>query len=294
MTIIADSLAEISAPYDALFVDLWGCLHNGLTPYPAAVSALQGFRAKGGRVVLLTNSPRPRAGVIRQLDRMGVPKDCYDEVASSGDATQAAMTAGMVGQKLYHIGPPHDETFFRDIAPDVAGPVTITRIPLSEAEGIICTGLFEDDHETPEDYRATILDGVNRGLKFLCANPDLVVDYGDKRIYCAGALAQAYEEAGGKALYFGKPHAPIYQLAQSRLTNATGQAVDPDRVLCIGDGIHTDVRGAMAEGMDSLFLTAGLAAEDIPLRDGTPDRAALETYLQAHRQSPTYTMAYLR
>ena len=190
MTRIIDSLDEVSGPYDALFVDLWGCLHDGYRAFPEAVSALARYRAGGGRVVLLTNSPRPRPAVVRQLGKIGVPRAVWDEIASSGDAAQAAMLAGAVGRRVFHLGPAVDTAFFTDMAEDIAasGP-PVERVALTEAEGIVCTGLLDDETETPEDYRATLLYAKNAGMKLLCANPDIVVDRGTQRIYCAGALA---------------------------------------------------------------------------------------------------------
>jgi ribonucleotide monophosphatase NagD (HAD superfamily) len=167
-------------------------------------------------------------------------------------------------------------------------------VPLEEAEGIVCTGLFDDRIETPEDYRATILYGKTKGLKLLCANPDVIVDVGDRRIYCAGAIAAAYTEAGGRSYYFGKPHPPIYSLAREKLAGM-GVAVQPDEVLCIGDGIATDVAGAMGEGLDVLFVTGGLAAEETATtRDDGPEATRLAAYLADARMSPRFAMAWLR
>ena len=290
MTQIIRSFAEVSQRYDALFVDLWGCLHNGLEPFTEAVEALRAFKAKGGTVLLLTNSPRPKAAVIEQLDTIGVPREIYDEIASSGDAAQTAMAAGAVGRKVYHIGPERDLSFFKD----ENGPIDVERVPLAQAEGIVCTGLFDDQSETPDDYRLTILDGKNRRLKMLCANPDILVDLGHKRIYCAGAIAQAYGDAGGESLYFGKPHSPIYQLAYNRLEALTGHVFDEDRILCIGDGINTDIRGGIAEGLDTLFITGGLAATEVSEQDGVPDPSDLNVFLSAHELSPTFSAVRLR
>ncbi len=294
MTRVISGLHEVSAIYDALFVDLWGCVHNGERPFPAAVAALQRYRAAGGKVVLLTNAPRPKPSVVRQLQRIGVPQDAYDEVASSGDAAQEAMMVGMVGRKVFHLGPEKDISFFRDIPEHLRNRPAIERVPLAEAEGIVCTGLLDDLTETPDDYRLTILDGVNRGLKMLCTNPDIFVDMGEQRVYCAGAIAAAYEQAGGTALYFGKPYSPVYDLASARLAALTGYEVAEDRILCIGDGINTDIRGAMAQGMDSLFLTGGLAATEIPVRDGVPDGKKLQEFLGEHLLDPMFTMVGLK
>jgi HAD superfamily hydrolase (TIGR01459 family) len=295
MTEIIRSLADLSGRYDAVFCDLWGCLHNGQTAFPAAVAALQGFRKGGGKVVLLTNSPRPKASVVKQLDGLAVPRDAWDIVVTSGDAAQMGMLSGAVGQMVHHIGAPKDEVFFTDFAEDLAAyaltqPV-IHRVPLDQAEGIVCTGLKDDMTETPDDYRAALLMAKTLGLPMLCANPDIVVDMGDKRLYCAGALAEIYEQMGGTALYFGKPHPPIYDLARRRL--AEGGAVDP-QVLCIGDGFHTDVQGGVAEGLDTLFITGGLEADRFGPDVEEPDPALLHAWLAGKEIAPSFAMGRLR
>ncbi len=296
MTEIIRSLADLSGHYDAVFCDLWGCLHNGKTAYPAAVAALQGYRAAGGKVVLLTNAPRPKASVVKQLQTLRVPRDAWDIVVTSGDAAQLGMISGAVGQMVHHIGAPKDDVFFTDFAEDLAEyaltrPV-IHRVALAEAQGIVCTGLKDDITETPDDYRAALLLGKTLGLPMLCANPDVVVDLGDKRLYCAGALAEAYEAMGGTALYFGKPHPPIYDLARRRLVEAGGLS-DP-QILCIGDGIATDVQGGMSEGLDTLFITGGLAADAFGPDAENPDPGFLDAWLEARQLSPTFAMGRLR
>ncbi|MDP3262055.1 MAG: TIGR01459 family HAD-type hydrolase [Tabrizicola sp.] len=296
MTEIIRSLADLTGRYDAVFCDLWGCLHNGKAAFPAAVSALQGFRTTGGKVVLLTNAPRPKSSVIKQLDGLDVPRDAYDLVVTSGDAAQMGMLSGAVGRKVHFIGAPKDEVFFTDFAEDLATYAAtqppITRVPLNEAEGIVCTGLNDDLTETPDDYRATLLLGKTLGLPMLCANPDIVVDMGDKRLYCAGALAQAYEAMGGTALYFGKPHPPIYDLARRRLAEAGAQA-DP-QILCIGDGISTDIQGGISEGLDTLFITGGLESAQFGSDVESPEAAKLEAWLSLRQLSPTFAMGRLR
>ncbi len=292
MTQIVPSLAEISAPYDALFCDLWGCLHNGVTPFPAAVAALQGFRARGGKVVLLTNAPRPARFVIATLDRLGVPRDAWDLVVSSGDAAQDAMLAGAVGRKVWHLGPAKDDGFFTEIPPEWQGRADVERVPFDEAEGIVCTGPFDEMTEVPEDYRARFLLAKTRGLPMLCANPDIVVDMGETRIYCAGALAALYEEMGGTAMYFGKPHPPIYDLARRKLSAIGG--VDDSRILAIGDGINTDVSGAAGEGIDVLFVSGGLAADQFGPDVENPDPELLAAWLAARQRDPLFTIGTLR
>jgi len=208
------------------------------------------------------------------------------------DAAQAAMAAGQFGRRVHHIGPERDLGFFR--YPD-GTPIAVERVPIEEAEGIVCTGLFDDRTDTPDDYRTAILHGKTRGLKLLCANPDIVVDVGERRIYCAGAIAAAYAAAGGRSYYFGKPHPPIYGLARERLNEVAGFAVPPDEILCIGDGIATDIQGAMGESLDSLFVTGGLAAADTGTtgRSG-PDPERLAAFLAEQRLAPRFAIAFLR
>lgn len=291
MTRIIQSLADVSGNYDALFVDLWGCLHNGITAYPEAVSAMQTYRADGGIVVLVTNSPKPRKGVEGQLEGFGVPKDAYDAIATSGDSARAAMFRGVVGDRVYFMGEPErDEGFFAPMQV-IDDPVDIQRVPLAQATGIVCCGPF-DSMADLDDNRADFLYAKQKGLKLLCANPDIVVDRGDVREWCAGALARLYTEMGGESLYFGKPHPPIYDLARRRLS-ALGRDVDESRILAIGDGIATDIAGALGENLDSLFITGGLAARDTHEGD-QPDPDRLEAYLAKEQTSPTYTIGHLR
>ena len=291
MTQIINSLAEIAADYDVLFCDLWGCLHNGVAPYPEAVAALQDFRKQGGRVVLMTNAPRPAPYVREQLDRMGVPRDAYDLIVSSGDAAQDAMFAGAVGRKVWAIAQPKDEGFFTDIPAEWQDAPAIQRVELDQAEGIVCCGPF-DPHADPAVNRPAFLTARSRGLKLLCANPDMIVDRGESREWCAGAIAKLYDEMGGESLYFGKPHPPIYDLARQRLAEIAGLP-DESRILCIGDGIGTDILGASGEGLDSLFITGGLAAAET-LTATQPDPVALADWLAGHRLQPTYAIGFLR
>lgn len=290
MSQIISQLAEISDRYDALFVDLWGCVHNGITAFPEAVAALQTYRAKGGIVVLVTNAPRPRAGVVPQLAGFGVPEDAWDTIATSGDSARTAMFKGAVGKKVYFIGEDRDHTFFDPIGV-VEDPVEITRVPLDQAEGIVCTGPF-DASADPDTMRADFLYAKQKGLKLLCANPDIVVDRGHTREWCAGALAKLYTEMGGESLYFGKPHPPIYDLARMRMAEL-GHNVADASILAIGDGVLTDVRGALGEDIDSLFITGGLAAAQTKT-DTQPDPDALQAYLDAEQVAPTYSIGFLR
>ncbi len=287
MTRIIGSLAEIATDYDVLFCDLWGCVHNGITAYPAAIAALQEFRRGGGQVCLMTNAPRPAAQVEASFGRLGIPRDAWDVIVTSGDAAQDAMFAGAVGRRVWHLGPEKDAGFFTEIPAEWADAPPIARVSLDEAEGIVCTGPFDEMTEVPEDYRGRLMLARERGLPMICANPDVVVDLGETRIYCAGALAALYEDIGGTVLYFGKPHPPIYDLARRKLAEA-------GRVLAIGDGINTDIAGATGEGLDALFVLNGLAAGHFGPDADRPDADLLRDWLAARQQDPLFAIPALR
>ncbi|KFI32144.1 TIGR01459 family HAD-type hydrolase [Haematobacter massiliensis] len=294
MTRIIEHIAEVSDEYDVLFCDLWGCVHDGVRAFPAAVEALKTWRAEGRRVMILTNSPRPRPSVRRQLERLGVPPECYDDITTSGDAAQTAMVEGAVGRKVWHIGAKEHSSFFTEMAKDTAAEAAslppIELVPAEAAEGIVCTGPFFEMTETPADYVERFKPLVDRGVKLLCANPDIVVDQGDQRIYCAGALAELYETMGGTSLYFGKPHAPIYDLARRRLQQI---GIDAGRIAGIGDGPATDVIGALENGIDAIFVSGGLAAWETRTEE-QPEPEALTAYLREKGLDPQYTIGRLR
>ena len=290
MTRIIQSLSEISQNYEAAFVDLWGCVHDGVKAFPAAIEALRAFRARGGTVVLLTNAPRSRHEVVKQLEGFGVPEDAWDNIATSGDSARVAMFRGEVGQKVYFMGTPFDEPFFEPIKL-LENPLPIERVALEEAEGIVCCGPF-DPHADPSELRPQLLYAKQKGMKLLCANPDIVVDRGETREWCAGAVAQLYTEMGGESLYFGKPHPPVYDLARRRLAEID-RSVPDSAILCIGDGIRTDILGAVGEDIDSLFITGGLAAKETKTAE-QPEAEALERYLADQQMEPTYSIGFLR
>jgi HAD superfamily hydrolase (TIGR01459 family) len=232
----------LSSRYPVWFCDVWGVIHDGYAPFAGAVEALQQHRLAGGRVVLLTNSPRSHVGVEHQLDEIGVPRDAWDMIVTSGDVTRTLMAQHA---KLYHIGPSRDLSLFEGL--------NVQRVDLDEASAIICTGLVHEFDEKPEDYRWLAATARDRGLPFICANPDKVVRKGTRLLYCAGAIAELYAELGGVVLMAGKPFAPIYELAMAKAEVAT-----PGDVLAIGDGIDTDIRGAAGFGLASVLITAGI------------------------------------
>ncbi|NIY95821.1 TIGR01459 family HAD-type hydrolase [Salipiger sp. HF18] len=290
MTRIIHALPEISNQYDAMFVDLWGCVHNGVEAYSEAIEALRAYRASGGVVILVTNSPRSRKEVFKQIERFGVPEDAWDNIATSGDSARAAMFTGAVGNKVYFIGLEEERSFFEPLK-IITDPVEIETVPLEEAEGIVCTGLF-DATADPAAMRPQFLYAKQKGLKLLCANPDIVVDRGHRREWCAGALAALYTEMGGESLYFGKPHPPIYDLARRRLFEVAPDLDDP-AILAIGDGVKTDILGAVGEDIDSLFITGGLAAEETATELHPHEELLLE-FLAREGVTPTYSIGFLR
>ena len=292
MTQVVSAFSEISDHYEAAFVDLWGCMHNGLTAFPEAVAAMQAFRANGGRVVFVTNAPRPRASVAAQIEGLGIPTGAWDAIATSGDAARVALFQGAVGSRIWFMGEPRDRVFLEPPR-IVESPLPIEEVPLGDAEGIVCCGPF-DPMADPELNRPELLLAKQRGLKLLCANPDIIVDRGESREWCAGAVAKLYEEMGGTSLYFGKPHPPIYDLARRRLA-ALGNLPPDDRIICIGDGWGTDIQGALGEGLDCLAVTGGLAARETGTAPGgQPDTALLDAFTQEQGMTPQYAIGFLR
>ncbi len=281
---ILESFAPLAPCYDLLLCDIWGVIHNGMRAHPAACLALTAYRRQGGTVVLVSNAPRPNDEVARQLAQFGVPADAYDAIVTSGDVT-VRMMAARGSEPLYHIGPPRDLPMF-----DAAG---VRHVALAHAAYVVCTGLFDDETETPDDYAGTL--GIMRaaGLPMICANPDLVVERGHKIIYCAGAVADAYATLGGEVAYAGKPHRPIYEIAIDKAAEIRGAPVARSRIVAIGDAIRTDVTGARGIGVDVVFVSAGIHAADIHSDEGKIDPARLEAFLAKSALRPDYVIRHL-
>ena len=248
-----EKLRDLVAGVDVVLSDIWGVVHNGLVAFPEACEALHTFRAQGGTVILITNAPRPADSVQRQLRKLDVPDDSYDAIVSSGDLTRHFLT-GHPGGKMFWIGPKRDGSIHRGLNPVLA--------PLEEADYIVCTGLFDDEVESAEDYRPMMLQARERKLTLICANPDIVVERGDRLIYCAGAVAELYRELGGEVVFYGKPHRPIYERAMELAAERKGHATELNRVLAIGDSVRTDLAGAHGFGIDCLFVTRGIHSEE--------------------------------
>jgi HAD superfamily hydrolase (TIGR01459 family) len=269
--------AALAGGYDVVLSDVWGVVHNGAAATAEACDALARFRHGGGTVVLITNAPRPGEVVARTtLDRLGVPRAAYDGIVSSGDVTHT-LIAERAGKRVFHIGPERDLPIFEGLDAPV--------VPLENADYAVCSGLTDDTVETPQDYRDLIARMRARALPMICANPDVVVERGDKLVYCAGAIADLYAAAGGEVVFAGKPYRPIYDQALDIARAARGKPAERARVLAIGDSVRTDLKGAAAYGVDCLFVTAGIHAEELGHRDD-PDLAALADMFAAAGVAP--------
>ncbi len=246
---ILNSISGLARRYDAWLADIWGVMHNGVRPFPQAVEACRVFREGGGVVILISNAPRPRETVAVQLREVGVPADCYDGIATSGDVTRMLM-AKYAGEAVFHLGPERDLPIFDGLR--------VTLGSVADSTAVVCSGLRNDETETPDDYAGLLAEFYQHRLPMICANPDVKVERGDMLIYCAGAIAEAYAKIGGKVIYAGKPHKPIYDLALALVMAKHGSAVPRHRIIAIGDGIRTDIAGAAAQKIDSIYVASAV------------------------------------
>jgi HAD superfamily hydrolase (TIGR01459 family) len=249
----AERLRNLVDGVEVVLSDIWGVVHNGLEAFPEACAALRSYRNQGGTVILITNAPRAADSVQRQLRKLGVADNTYDAIVSSGDLTRHYV-ADHPGRKLFWLGPERDSSIYRGLDAVLA--------PLEDADYIVCTGLLDDETESAEDYRPMMQKARERKLTLICANPDIVVERGDRLIYCAGAIAELYRELGGEVIFYGKPHRPIYERAMALAAERRGHAVEQERVLAIGDSVRTDLAGAHGFGIDCLFVTRGIHSEE--------------------------------
>jgi HAD superfamily hydrolase (TIGR01459 family) len=248
-----ERLRDLVGGTEVVLSDIWGVVHNGLEAFPEACEALHTYRQRGGTVILITNAPRPADSVQRQLRKLGVADDTYDAIVSSGDLTRH-FVADHPGKKMFWLGPERDSSIHRGLNAVLA--------PLEQADYIVCTGLFDDETESAEDYRGMMLQARERKLALVCANPDIVVERGDRLIYCAGAIAELYRELGGEVIFYGKPHRPIYERAMALAAEQRGHPAELRHVLAIGDSVRTDLAGAHGFGIDCLFVTRGIHSEE--------------------------------
>ena len=268
-----DHCGPLLGDYDLLLCDVWGVIHNGVESFPAACEALKRARENGKTVLLISNSPRPADGVVPQLDGLHVPRESYDGMVTAGDVTRAVIMQ-RPGQSVFHLGPPRDLPIYEGL--------DVRLLDAETADYVVCSGLFDDTSETPEDYRAMLERMKARGLFMLCANPDVVVERGNELVYCAGALADLYQSMDGDVLYAGKPYPPIYQRTLARAQTLRRGEVPLHRVLAIGDSVRTDLTGAASLGVDFLFLTAGIHAGEIG-GDADPDPTTLKLFFEENR-----------
>lgn len=272
---------DIAALYDAVLCDVWGVLHNGVDAFSEASDALIAARKAGLSVVLITNSPRPSPGVTTQLRLIGVPDDAYDAIVTSGDVTRRLIAEGQ--SRVFLLGPERDMPLLEGLP--------VQRVGEDEAEAVVCSGFFDDEMETPEDYRAMLDRFLARGVPMICANPDLVVERGHRIIPCAGAIALLYSQMGGTTLIAGKPHRPIYEASLAALHTLRG-GFDPARVIAVGDGMGTDVQGALGQGLDLLYISSGIHAAEY-VEDGRTNEARLAAFLAHHEAGARYWMPRL-
>jgi HAD superfamily hydrolase (TIGR01459 family) len=284
-TRFVSGLSDMADRYDVVFSDVWGVLHNGLRAYEGASDALARFRRDGGTVILISNAPRPGPSVMGQLDRLGVPREAYDDIVTSGDMTRMSVEA-RIAEPVFHLGPDRDKPIFEGL------PVRFASA--EDAAYVVCSGLWNDREDAPDDYRGTFEPLVARKAPLICANPDIVVEVGGTLVYCAGALAALYEEMGGEAPYRGKPNEPVYGEALARAARIRGSDVPVSRVLAVGDAIRTDIAGAAGIGADTLFIAKGIHADELKLEADrlSPEIARAFFAEQPHR--PTAAMALLR
>ncbi|MFN3546590.1 MAG: TIGR01459 family HAD-type hydrolase [Mesorhizobium sp.] len=277
------SLDDMTAGYGALLCDVWGVIHNGIRAFDDASAALMRARAKGLAVVLITNAPRPWPDVRAQLDALGVPAQAYDRIVTSGDVTRDLIAEG--SRRVFHIGPDRDLSIYDGL------DVELCEEP--EASSVVCTGLFDDETETPDDYGEMLQRLRARNLPFICANPDIVVERGDRLIWCAGALARDFSQLGGRTLISGKPHRPIYEAALKAAGEVLGRPVEASEVLAIGDGALTDLKGAVQNDIDALYVSGGIHARDYG-ETLEPDPARLAAFLDRHGHAPVAVIPRLR
>jgi HAD superfamily hydrolase (TIGR01459 family) len=277
-------LSTIASSYEVILCDIWGVLHNGIEGYRAASDALVKFREQGGRVILVSNAPRPSSDIVGMLDRFSVSRLAYDGIVTSGDVTRAVLLEGQ--WRSYHwLGPERDGGLFKDLP--------LPNVDLDQADVIVCTGLHDDDNETAEDYRDFVTKALKRKLPMLCANPDIVVERGNRLIDCAGAIAKLYEDVGGTTLYAGKPHPPIYKAALELASSLTGKAPNAARTLAIGDAIRTDIAGAVTSGFGALFIMNGIHMHELGLSEGSFDNGRFDAFLAKVSHKPDFSIAHL-
>jgi HAD superfamily hydrolase (TIGR01459 family) len=276
-----NGLGSVIPRYDLILCDLWGVMHNGVHAIPGSNEACSAARAAGATVIMISNAPRPGPVVAKQIEGYGVLRSSYDDVIASGDVTRDELIS-RPGAKVFHLGPQRD-------LPNYQG-LNLSLVDFEHADLIVCTGPFNDENDKPEDYRDLLMRAKERELTLICANPDIVVERGNRLVWCAGAVAAIYDEIGGETIYAGKPHPQIYRMALTRAQQLRGKPVDTKRVLAVGDGLRTDIRGGAGQGFDTLFIARGIHAADFTREDGGHDSEQLLKAFKEVDATPTAIM----
>jgi HAD superfamily hydrolase (TIGR01459 family) len=276
-----NGLGSVIPRYDLILCDLWGVMHNGVHAIPGSNEACSAARAAGATVIMISNAPRPGPVVAKQIEGYGVLRSSYDDVIASGDVTRDELIS-RPGAKVFHLGPQRD-------LPNYQG-LNLSLVDFEHADLIVCTGPFNDENDKPEDYRDLLMRAKERELTLICANPDIVVERGNRLVWCAGAVAAIYGEIGGETIYAGKPHPQIYRMALTRAQQLRGKPVDTKRVLAVGDGLRTDIRGGARQGFDTLFIARGIHAADFTREDGGHDSEQLLKAFKEVDATPTAIM----
>ncbi len=282
---IIDGISEIADGYEAMLCDAWGVIHNGRRVFEGAAEAMAAFRRERGPVLVLTNAPRPSEIIPAQLDRLGLPRECWDAIVTSGDATMFEFERRAPGP-AFRLGPEKDDPMFEGRGLSFA--------PIEDAAFIACTGLFHDETEEPDAYRELLQKGADRNIPMVCANPDIIVDFGGKRMWCAGALAAIYEEMGGAVIHVGKPHSPIYGLAFEKLKRVAGRDIPRGKILAVGDGLATDIKGANDHDLDVVFVASGIHGDEAQGADGCLDAEKLAGVLSGEGRTAVAGIEELR
>ncbi len=289
MTEIIRNLDSISQKYNVILCDLWGCLHDGKKTFPKALNAIKKSKYQGNKIILLTNSPRTKKFVRKQISQIGILDNLYDDIVTSGDASLSVVEKKILGNKIFHIGPKRDISFFSELK----NQKEIERVDLNCATGIVCTGLFDEINENPNDYFEILNFSFKKKLKFLCVNPDIEVNFGNKKLWCAGSLAQLYLKMGGDVIFCGKPHQKIYNLAIEKISKKFN--IFEKKILCIGDGLNTDIMGGINQGYDTLFVCSGIHNNQIGITNLSPkpEVKKLKKLFNERNLSPTMAIGYL-
>ena len=242
MTINLDDkgLKSIAHKFDLFFIDIWGVVHNGIRLLEDSIQTLDELKKINKEYVLLTNAPRPNSTVIKFLKKIGLDNEKCKNVYTSGEAALNYLHNNCKDLKFFHIGPPRDFDLFKLFEKNKVGKI-------EDSDFLLCTGLF-DNHENELEYYKKLFENKT-SKKMVCTNPDLIVDRGNEREFCAGSIAKIFEELGGKVEYFGKPYPLVYTQART---------IKNKKILCIGDNLNTDIKGANVQNFNSLFISSGI------------------------------------